>query len=61
VNQGYTGSSNPSPTAYVESAGALNPSAGMQPNQAFDENPATITRGSKMNTQDPWDSDAMPF
>lgn len=61
VNQGYSGSSSPSPTAYIESAGALNPSAGMQPNQAFDENPATITRGSKMNTQDPWDSDAMPF
>jgi replicative DNA helicase len=61
VNQGYSGSSSPSPLANIEGTGTMNPSAGMQPNQAFDENPATITRGSKMNAQDPWDSDEVPF
>jgi replicative DNA helicase len=61
VNQGYSGSSSPSTLANIEGTGTMNPSAGMQPNQAFDENPATITRGSKMNAQDPWDSDEVPF
>jgi hypothetical protein len=37
------------------------PGGGMMPNTDFDADSNTIIRGSKMNGQDQWDADGMPF
>jgi replicative DNA helicase len=37
------------------------PGGGMTPNTDFDADSNTIIRGSKMNGQDQWDADGMPF
>jgi hypothetical protein len=58
---GYGGfGSTPAPGTPAPSSGS--PSGGLTPNTDFDsDSNNTIIRGSKMNGQDQWDSEAEPF